>query len=182
MLRKNSFNNDNHLLAAFVLTHSQEGVLTDNASVILSATAMFLARGASEREEVQAELVQADRREEEVRQERRVLKKRCREGDGEVLLLQNRLEAAAQIELKSVRTELEIAQMHLAQLRGSEADAGSKGSFSDVASLTRELGLARNSQAEALASRDQMARERDLDTQGGRLSETREQINKVKKR
>ena len=72
--------------------------------------------------------------------------------------------------------------MHLAQLRGSEADAGSKGSFSDVASLTRELGLARNSQAEALASRDQMARERDLDTQGGRLSETREQINKVKKR
>jgi hypothetical protein len=36
---------------------------------------------------------QAGRREEEVRQEKRVLEKRCREADGEVLLLQKRLEA-----------------------------------------------------------------------------------------
>ena len=43
-LKKNCFNNNDHLLAAFVLTHSQEGVWTDNASVIQSATAMFLER------------------------------------------------------------------------------------------------------------------------------------------
>ena len=99
----------------------------------------------SERGELQAELVQADRREEEVGQERRMLEKRCREADGKVLLLQNRL-------------ELEMAQMHLAQFRGSEADAGSGGSSSEVASLTMKLGLARNSQAEALASRDHVGR------------------------
>ena len=45
----------------------------------------------SKRGELQAELVLAGRREEEVRQERRVLEKRCREANGEVLLLKNRL-------------------------------------------------------------------------------------------
>ena len=184
----------------------------------------------SKRGELQAELVLAGRREEEVRQERRVLEKRCREANGEVLLLKNRLEvevetrlhiqelqartegevkrlqeqaevakekgrefdtklaqvtgreAAAQKELKSVRARLEMAQTHLAQLCGSEADAGSGGSSSEVASLTRELGLARNSQAEALASRDHVGRERDLGIQAGRLSKTREHLNKERKR
>ena len=198
---------------------------------------------------LQAELVQADRREEEVRQEKRVLEERCREADGEVLLLQKRLEAevgtrlkiqelqaraegevkrlqeqgevakeearefstklaqvtgreaAAQTELKSVRTELEMAQMHLAQFRGSEADAGSSSELGgaavpgrslpipapwsampprEVASLTRELGQARNGQVEALASKDRVGREGDL--QAGRLSKTKEQENEEKKR
>ena len=185
----------------------------------------------SERGELQAGVEEAGRREEEGRQERRVLEERCREAEGEVLLLRQRLEveggtglqiqelrartegevkrlqeevqvareegrevgtklaqvtireAAAQKELKSVRTELEMAQVHLTQLRGSGAAAGGGGSSSEVASLTTELGLARSSLAEALASRDHVGRERDqlaeqyrsysrdLATQAERLSE-----------
>ena len=187
----------------------------------------------SERGELQAGVDEAARREEEGRQKRRVLEERCRQAEGEVLLLRQRLEVeggtalhqmqelrartegevkrlqeevevareegrevgtklaqvsvketAAQKELKSVRTELEMAQVHLAQLRGSWAAAGcGGGSSSEVASLTTELGQARSSLAEALASRDHVGRERDqlaeqyrsysrdMATQAERLSE-----------
>merc|ERR1719494_1126001 len=53
-------------------------------------------------------------------------------------------------------TELEMARVHLVQLRGGGGDGGG-----EVATLTTELQQARSSLAEALSSREQVVKDRD---------------------
>jgi len=65
-------------------------------------------------------------------------------------------EAAMKKELDEAKTELEMARVHLVQLRGGGGEGGG-----EVATLTTELQQARSSLAEALASREQVVKDRD---------------------
>merc|ERR1719410_99242 len=65
-------------------------------------------------------------------------------------------EAAMKKELDEAKTELEMARVHLVQLRGGGGEGGG-----EVATLTTELKQARSSLAEALASREQVVKDRD---------------------
>ena len=68
-------------------------------------------------------------------------------------------EALGRQEAAARQAEQEMAQVHLAQLRGAPGQDTARAA--EVASLSMELQQARDSLAEALASRDHVSRERD---------------------
>ena len=68
-------------------------------------------------------------------------------------------EALGRQEAAARQAEQEMAQVHLAQLRGAPGQDTARAA--EVASLFMELQQARDSLTEALASRDHVSRERD---------------------
>jgi len=64
-------------------------------------------------------------------------------------------------ELGNVKTELEMAQVHLVQLRGSGGNQDVVRREDELVSVNKELQQTRNSLAEAVASRDYVSKERD---------------------